>query len=206
MTEKEKMEFSPVGDSPGFGEVPGLKEDSCLKTMDDLFDEDDLFQDDLFVNDALVLVDNLREEVLAELATPPPEEVAATPAREEVVEESPAQEEVVKSPAQLEIVEAEGVVKTEVRYLQRQITANTKIIAMLMETNARLGRKLTHARAEKKSIARRKVFVPEKCRYCQKRKYSASRCDFKGVGNCCGYCDKVGRTCIKAATDGRHHR
>ena len=185
------MEFSPVGESPGFGEVPGLEEDSCLKTMDDLFDDDDGGADefvDSFLNDALALVDNLREGVLAELATPPPEEV---------VEESPAQEEVV---------EAEGEVKARPRYLQRQITANTKIIAMLTETNVRLGRKLAHARAEKNSIARRKIFVPIKCRYCQKRKYSASRCDFKGVGNCCGYCDKVGRTCIKAATDGRHRR
>ena len=156
--------------------------------------------DDTLLIDALELVDNPQEVVVAALEQPALEEVVEQPAQEEVVEQ-PAQEEGVEQPAQEEVVvqAEEGP-----RQILRKINVNRKIIAVLTANNTRLTEQLTDARVKKLTL-RRKAFVPKKCRFCQKNRYSATKCAFKGVGISCGHCDRVGRSCHKAAVDNRHH-
>ena len=154
-----------------------------LELLSDLRNE---YDDD----DTLVFVDVPREEVQeVRLVVECPQVT--------VVVERPVSQQVtvvLESPVQ------EGEVEVDEEAIKAAIKANTKRIAKLKRKNARLTRKLT-------GVVKRqytpKPFVPAKCLYCQGKRHTTTKCDFRGVGKACGFCEEHGFECHEAAVDYR---
>ncbi len=100
-----------------------------------------------------------------------------------------------------------------------KIEANAKRIAKLTRKNARLAKKLSGvAKKNARRTTRRarvilatqryklKPFVPSKCLHCQQKRHTTTKCDFRGVGTACGFCEKAGLECHKAGVDYRYYK